>query len=130
MEDENKKVNYLFVELSHLTVIYSILFFFQELIIFGRDVSKVPCFRSSFLYGITGGLALGLVHFLFTSKSLKAVNFSVYSFSLITIGYWVQCRYYYATTKFEMLKLKEIMRKRALTEGSEDPTVLKKLDEV
>lgn len=100
------------------------------MIIFGRDVSQIPCFRNSFLYGITGGLSLGLVNFLFTSKTLKSVNFSVYSFSMITIGYWIQCRYKYSKTKFEMLQLQEQLRKRAILEGVEDPSVIQTLDTV
>ncbi|XP_030755489.1 cytochrome c oxidase assembly protein COX20, mitochondrial [Sitophilus oryzae] len=92
----------------------------KGIIIFGRDVSKIPCFRNSFLYGIGGGVLLGLTHFLFTSKAVKSVNYSVYSFSIITLGYWIQCRYEYTKTKFEMLRLQEALANRALFEGTEE----------
>lgn len=65
---------------------------FQSLIIFGRDVSQIPCFRNSFLYGTLGGLGFGLAHFMLTSKVSKSANYSVYAFSMITIGYWIRCR--------------------------------------
>ena len=32
----------------------------KHLYVFGRDVSEIPCFRNSFLYGISGGFGLGL----------------------------------------------------------------------
>lgn len=32
----------------------------KHLFILGRDVSEMPCFRNSFLYGIGGGFGTGL----------------------------------------------------------------------
>lgn len=32
----------------------------KHLLLFGRDVSEIPCFRNSFLYGIGGGVGTGL----------------------------------------------------------------------
>lgn len=32
----------------------------KHLVIFGRDVSEIPCFRNSFLYGIGSGIGTGL----------------------------------------------------------------------
>jgi cytochrome c oxidase assembly protein subunit 20 len=32
----------------------------KHLNIFGRDVSEIPCFRDSFLWGIGGGVGTGL----------------------------------------------------------------------
>ena len=39
----------------------------RHLHIFGRDVSEIPCFRNSFLYGIGGGFgsALGKIFKIF-----------------------------------------------------------------
>ncbi|CAH0554942.1 unnamed protein product [Brassicogethes aeneus] len=87
-------------------------------ILFGRDISKIPCFRNSLLYGMGGGISLGLGHFMFNSRPLKACNFAVYSFSLITLAYWIQCRYNYSVQKFEMLKVQELLRQNALYEGT------------
>ncbi|KAF7274440.1 cytochrome c oxidase assembly factor COX20 lethal (3) 87Df isoform X2 [Rhynchophorus ferrugineus] len=75
--------------------------------------------RTSFLYGVSGGLAFGLAHFLFTSRTLRSVNYSVYSFSMITIGYWMHCRYNYSKTKFEVMRLQEMLEKQAMLEGTD-----------
>ncbi|XP_050304556.1 cytochrome c oxidase assembly protein COX20, mitochondrial [Anthonomus grandis grandis] len=91
----------------------------KSLMIYGRDVSQIPCFRNSFLYGTLGGLGLGLVHFMFTSKVPKSVNYSVYSFSVITMGYWMVCRYNYSKLKFELTRTQELLRDRIATEGTE-----------
>lgn len=32
----------------------------KHLVIFGRDVSEIPCFRGSFLFGIGSGFGTGL----------------------------------------------------------------------
>lgn len=44
------------------------LSFALQLVLFGRDVSKIPCFRNSFLTGIYGGVGCGIASFLATSK--------------------------------------------------------------
>ncbi|CAG9760630.1 unnamed protein product [Ceutorhynchus assimilis] len=92
----------------------------KSLMIYGRDVSKIPCFRNSFLYGTLGGLGFGLAHFMFTSRVAKSVNYSVYSFSMFTVSYWMYCRYNFSKTKFEMLRTQEALRAKALKEGTAD----------
>ncbi|KAJ3626821.1 hypothetical protein MTP99_017289 [Tenebrio molitor] len=89
-----------------------------SLMIFGRDVSKIPCFRNSILYGIYSGLGLGLAHFMFKSRPMAACNFAVYSFSGVTLIYWIQCRYKYSQMKFQMLQMQELLRRNALYEGT------------
>ncbi|XP_063923130.1 cytochrome c oxidase assembly protein COX20, mitochondrial [Zophobas morio] len=98
----------------------------KSLIIFGRDVSKIPCFRNSFLYGIYGGLGLGLGHFMFKSRPLAACNFAVYSFCGVTLVYWIQCRYKYSQMKFQMLQMQELLRRQTVFEGTH---VEKELDD-
>ncbi|EFA10149.1 cytochrome c oxidase assembly protein COX20, mitochondrial [Tribolium castaneum] len=98
----------------------------KSLMIFGRDVSKIPCFRNSILYGIYGGLGMGLAHFMFRSHPLGACNFAVYSFSGVTLIYWIQCRYKYSQMKFQMLQMQELLRRQAIYEGTE---VEKELEE-
>lgn len=39
--------------------------------LFGRDVSKIPCFKDSFITGIYGGLGCGVASFLATSMCSK-----------------------------------------------------------
>ncbi|XP_066260502.1 cytochrome c oxidase assembly protein COX20, mitochondrial [Euwallacea similis] len=100
------------------------------LILFGRDVSQIPCFRNSFLYGTLGGLGFGLAHFMFTSKVLKSTNYSVYAFSMITIGYWIRCRYQYSKTKFEMMRLQKALEQHIIYEGTEKDPGMKETIEV
>lgn len=86
--------------------------------LFGRDVSKIPCFRNTLLYGISGGLGMGLGYFLFTSKVHSSCNFAVLSYFLIATGYWIHCRYEYSKAKFEMLRLQKLMRDQTMFEGT------------
>ena len=39
-----------------------------KVLIFGTDVSKIPCFKDSFLTGIYAGFGCGIASFLATSK--------------------------------------------------------------
>lgn len=71
------------------------------------------------MYGISGGLGLGLLYFLFTSRVRAATDFGVASFAVVTLSYWVHCRYNFSKTKFEMSKAQEMLRRRALFEGTE-----------
>lgn len=96
----------------------------------GETFHKYLVFEIVSCMALLVALSLGLLNFLFTSKSLKSVNFSVYSFSFIAMAYWIQCRFNYSKTKFEMLQMQEKFRKHAILEGSEDPSLLKKMDEV
>lgn len=79
----------------------------------------MPCFRNSFLYGLTGGICCGLIRFMFTSRPKSACDFAVGSFSIITLAYWFQCRYEYSKVKFEMDRMKYQLQQHMLTEGTE-----------
>ncbi|XP_018562704.1 cytochrome c oxidase protein 20 homolog [Anoplophora glabripennis] len=96
----------------------------KSLIIFGRDISKIPCFRNSLLCGIGGGLFFGLARFMITSQPLKSTNFAVYSFSFITMAYWIQCRYTYSKRKFEMMRMQSMLQRRAILEGTTEEQIL------
>lgn len=54
----------------------------------GKDVSKIPCFRNSYLYGILGGFGMGLGHFMCTSRVLRSTHFGFGSFVVISSAYW------------------------------------------
>lgn len=60
---------------------------------FGRDVSQIPCFRESFLYGIGSGVILGLGAFMSTSKPRLATSIGFSSYIMITLSFWCYCRY-------------------------------------
>ncbi|KAJ8911676.1 hypothetical protein NQ315_005755 [Exocentrus adspersus] len=80
---------------------------------------------NSLLYGMGGGLFCGLARFMMTSQSLRSCNFAVYSFSLITMVYWMQCRYNYSKTKFEMIKTQKLLQELAAVEGTSEEELIK-----
>lgn len=88
-------------------------------IIFGRDITTIPCFRSSFLYGIGSGLAGGLTYFLFTSNTRWATHVGFTSFVIVTMSYWVHCRWQWSKQKFTHSQLQAVMKKQAMYEGTD-----------
>ncbi|XP_011205277.2 cytochrome c oxidase assembly protein COX20, mitochondrial [Bactrocera dorsalis] len=91
----------------------------RELKVFGRDVSQIPCFRNSYLYGIGGGVAVGIATFLGTSRTRLSTHVGFGTFFTSTLGYWLVCRYQWSKKRFEYQQLKEAMRKQGLYEGTD-----------
>ncbi|XP_059473960.1 cytochrome c oxidase assembly protein COX20, mitochondrial [Neocloeon triangulifer] len=95
----------------------------KSLYLFGRDVSQIPCFRSSFLYGIGTGFAGGLVYFMSTSRASRATHVGFASFFFSTFIYWGVCRYNYAVSKFTTARIREatqLPQQRAIVERPVD----------
>jgi len=90
----------------------------RELVVFGEDLGSIPCFRNSFLYGITGGIGLGIAHFALSSKVQKATKFGFYSYVAITLSYWCVCRYNFSVTKFNYTQIRYAMQQNAMKEGT------------
>lgn len=90
----------------------------RELVVFGKDLGNVPCFRNSFLYGISGGFGTGIVTFALSSKIKTATKTGFYSYVGITLSYWIYCRYNYTMTKFKYTQLKHAMDRSARMEGT------------
>uniref|UniRef100_A0A1B0G853 Cytochrome c oxidase assembly protein COX20, mitochondrial n=1 Tax=Glossina morsitans morsitans TaxID=37546 RepID=A0A1B0G853_GLOMM len=97
----------------------------KGLSLFGRDVSEIPCFRNSFLYGIGGGIGTGLLTFLSTSRTTFSTHVGFGTFFVGTLVYWSWCRYQWSLHRFEYAKLQEGLRNKALYEGTD---VEKKLE--
>ncbi|XP_059617119.1 cytochrome c oxidase assembly protein COX20, mitochondrial [Phlebotomus argentipes] len=91
----------------------------KKLMFFGRDLAQIPCFRSSFLYGIAGGVVTGFGTFLFTSRPKISAHAGVGIFCITTLGYWSQCRYNWSKTNFEYKKMKRGLQDYAMHEGTE-----------
>ncbi|KAH8417650.1 hypothetical protein KR222_003615, partial [Zaprionus bogoriensis] len=91
----------------------------QSLYIFGRDVSQIPCFRNSFLYGISGGIGVGVLTFLGTSRPHLSTHVGFGSFMCGTMVYWMACRYQWSSRRFEQQQLREAMKRQVLYEGTE-----------
>ncbi|GJQ84034.1 hypothetical protein Trydic_g10498 [Trypoxylus dichotomus] len=90
----------------------------QSIVIFGQDITRIPCFRNSFLYGISGGIASGLFYFMCTSKPLMSSHCGMACFTVITLGYWTHCRYSYSKLRADMFKMQTLLREQALYEGT------------
>ena len=87
---------------------------------FGRDIQKVPCFRTAFMNGIGSGLVGGLGYFLFTSNPKKAANFGFGAYLVGTLGFFTLCRYQWVTRKREQDLFKKALQTKILTEGTEN----------
>ncbi|XP_030412891.1 cytochrome c oxidase assembly protein COX20, mitochondrial [Gopherus evgoodei] len=86
------------------------------------DVQNIPCSRESILYGSLGSLAVGLGHFLATSRVRRSFDFGMGGFVLTTLGCWIYCRYNHAKLRIQQRIIQEGMRNKLLYEGSEfDP---------
>uniref|UniRef100_A0A2S2PPU0 Cytochrome c oxidase assembly protein COX20, mitochondrial n=1 Tax=Schizaphis graminum TaxID=13262 RepID=A0A2S2PPU0_SCHGA len=82
----------------------------KPLMFLGKDVSRIPCFRNSFLYGIVGGFTMGIGYFLCTSRTLRSTHFGFGSFVTISSVYWCLCRYNYDNTEEKLNELKGIIK--------------------
>ena len=59
----------------------------------GTDVSKIPCFKHSFMYAIGSGMVTGVAYNLAFSKNPFKLACGVYT--SVLFGYWFVCRYDY-----------------------------------
>uniref|UniRef100_A0A8D0H1M1 Cytochrome c oxidase assembly protein COX20, mitochondrial n=1 Tax=Sphenodon punctatus TaxID=8508 RepID=A0A8D0H1M1_SPHPU len=83
------------------------------------DVRKIPCARESILYGAAGSLALGLGHFLATSRVKRSCDFGVGGFILTTLGCWFYCRYNNAKLRIQQRTIEEGIKNKFLYESSQ-----------
>ncbi|XP_070157341.1 cytochrome c oxidase assembly protein COX20, mitochondrial [Polyergus mexicanus] len=85
----------------------------KAVMLFGRDISKIPCFKRSMLYGIYGGFATGLVTFMITSRIKLSTNITLGSYMGISVVYFCFCRYDYVMHKYAMNDIKYILRRKS-----------------
>ena len=84
----------------------------------GRDVSKAPCFKHSFMYAIGSGMGVGVAYNLALSKNPMKLAFGTYA--AVLFGYYGFCRYDYRMREAEMKKIRHAMKDVAYLEGTED----------
>lgn len=82
----------------------------KAVMLFGRDIRKIPCFKQSMLSGIYGGLAAGLATFMFTSRIKLSTNVALGSYMSVAVVYWCYCRYNYVMQKYAMQDLQNILQ--------------------
>ncbi|XP_007896587.1 cytochrome c oxidase assembly protein COX20, mitochondrial [Callorhinchus milii] len=86
------------------------------------DVQNTPCARESVLYGSAGAIAVGLSHFLVTSRVKRSFDFGIGGFLLTTMGTWTYCRYQNAKLRIQQRMVQEGMRNKVMFEGTKmDP---------
>lgn len=90
----------------------------QGIVLFGRDLAQIPCFRESFFYGISSGIGVGLAAFIKTSKPMLSQHIGVGSAVTCVLGYWFVCRYQWSKSKIDAMLLQEAMNARILREGT------------
>ncbi|XP_028162050.1 cytochrome c oxidase assembly protein COX20, mitochondrial [Ostrinia nubilalis] len=90
----------------------------KGLMFMGRDLSKIPCFRESFLYGIASGVGVGLAAFLKTSKPMMSQHIGFGTFTVSTLVYWAYCRYQWSRQRFDAQLLQEALKDKIKYEGT------------
>lgn len=85
----------------------------KAVMLFGRDIRKIPCFKQSMLYGIYGGIGTGLATFMFTSRPQLATNAALGSYMGVVMVYWCYCRYNYVMQKYALQDLQNSLRQES-----------------
>lgn len=91
----------------------------RSLRIYGREVSEVPCLRTSLLSGIGGGFVGGFVYFMVTSRVKRATDFAVGTFAVTTLGVWCWCRYQWSAQRFKYRQIQQAAKHTVIHEGTE-----------
>lgn len=97
---------------------------------FGKNFWKVPCMRNSLLYGISGGIGVGLLSFLLTSKAKQATKHMFGGYFAISIGFYLYCR---TKLLFEMNNIREMqyaMQAASVAEGTERGPAINNYDKI
>ncbi|XP_072762462.1 cytochrome c oxidase assembly protein COX20, mitochondrial-like [Anoplolepis gracilipes] len=92
----------------------------KAVMLFGRDIRKIPCFKSSMLYGIYSGFATGLATFMFTSRIKLSTNMALGSYMGVSVVYWCYCRYDHVMQKYAVNDIQNMIRNRSASIQKED----------
>ncbi|XP_055642814.1 cytochrome c oxidase assembly protein COX20, mitochondrial [Toxorhynchites rutilus septentrionalis] len=91
----------------------------RGVVLFGRDLSQIPCFRNSFLYGIGTGVATGFLAFLGTSRPQLSSHIGFSGFMATTLCYWFACRYNWSKKETDTQLLQTLIQQQAMYEGTQ-----------
>ncbi|XP_032397725.1 cytochrome c oxidase assembly protein COX20, mitochondrial [Etheostoma spectabile] len=87
------------------------------------DVQKTPCARDAVLNGAGGSLAVGLLHFLATSRVKRSFDVGFAGFMLTTLGSWCYCRMNNAKLRVQQRMIQDGIKNKVVYEGTNlDPT--------
>ncbi|KAG6558476.1 MdBV-13 [Microplitis demolitor] len=102
----------------------------KSLILLGRDVAQMPCFRGSWLYGITSGVGSGILTFMFTSRVPLASHVTLGMTCGVTLVYFSVCRYRFAKEELMAARLKVLMKESVTLEGVDQENKVKEIEEL
>ncbi|XP_034951150.1 cytochrome c oxidase assembly protein COX20, mitochondrial [Chelonus insularis] len=102
----------------------------KKVIIFGKDVAKIPCFRTSWLYGITGGIGMGVLTFMFTSRIRLAGHVTMGSICGITLVTFSVCRYQYTKDEYLASQVRSLINESRLLVDVDHEAVIKETQRI
>lgn len=86
-------------------------------------ITQVPCARSSLLYGVASGTAIGGVKFLLTKRPATALNWAAAAFAGVSLMAFEACRFQRyqerSITRYAVDRV-EIKRREKKGEGADD----------
>ncbi|XP_055613910.1 cytochrome c oxidase assembly protein COX20, mitochondrial [Uranotaenia lowii] len=91
----------------------------RGMVLFGKDVSQIPCFRNSFLYGISIGVAAGFLAFMRTSRPQMSCHIAFGTFFGTTLCYWFPCRYNWSKEAADAELLQKALQQQSMYEGTQ-----------
>ncbi|CAG00339.1 unnamed protein product, partial [Tetraodon nigroviridis] len=87
------------------------------------DVKNTPCARDAILHGAGGSFAIGLLHFLSTSRVRRSFHVGFAGFMLTTLGSWFYCRINNAKLRVQQRMIQDGIKNKVVYEGTVlDPT--------
>jgi len=89
---------------------------------------SIPCFRSSMMTGIGGGIVSGLGYFMLTSRVKRATDVMMGGFCGITLFSFWYCRRGFFAQREEERKLHQAVNARILIEGTDIERELKQME--
>jgi len=84
-----------------------------------KRFEAIPCFRTSFMTGISSGLGIGLAYFLYSNNPANVPKIALGSYVGVTLATWTYCRWQYAQKAVTRDNWQKFMQHKFATEGTE-----------
>lgn len=92
----------------------------KAVMLFGRDLRKIPCFRNTMLYGINSGLGAGIITFMLTSRINLSTKVALGSYMGVALFYWCYCRYNFVQQKYSISEMQQHINQQELRKKKDD----------
>ena len=83
------------------------------------DPTLIPCFRSALLWGIGGGVAIGLHKFRGSKNVVKSIDYGMRTFALTTGASWILCRANFFGRRYYQKEMVERLNRREMPESQQ-----------